>query len=64
MQDDWVYWLILVKFTYNNRVHASIRVTLFYAEKGFLPSIEATLQAIPADGSILDVLDAKAQADS
>ncbi len=35
----------------------------FYAEKGFHPSIEATVQAIPADGSVPDVPDARARAD-
>ncbi len=44
-------------------MHASTGVTPFYAEKGFHPSIEATVQAIPADGTVLDVPDAWARAD-
>jgi hypothetical protein len=43
LQDDWVYWLPLAEFAYNNSVHASTGITLFYAEKGFHPSIEATV---------------------
>jgi hypothetical protein len=36
---------------------------LFVAEKGFHPSIEATIRAIAADTSILDMPDAKALSD-
>ncbi len=63
MQEDWVHWLPLAEFAYNNSVHASTGVTPFYAEKGFHPSVEATVQAIPADGSVPDVPDARARAD-
>jgi hypothetical protein len=44
-----VHWLPLAKFAYNNSIHASTDVTPFFAEKGFHPSIEATVWAIPAD---------------
>jgi hypothetical protein len=63
LQDDWVYWLPLAGFAYSNSVHASTGVTPFYAEKGFHPGIEATVQAIPADGTVPDVPDAKARAE-
>ncbi len=63
LQDDWVYWLPLAEFAYNNSVHASVGVTPFYAEKGFHPSIEATIQDIPADRIVLDLPDARARAD-
>jgi hypothetical protein len=63
LQDHWVYWLPLAEFAYNNSVQASTDVTPFYAEKGFHPSIEATVQAIPADGTVPDVPDARAHAD-
>ncbi len=63
LQDDWVYWLPLAEFVDNNSVHASTGVTPFYAEKGFHPSMEATVQAIPADGTVPDVPDAKACAE-
>ncbi len=61
LQDDWVYWLPLAELAYNNSVHASTSVTLFYAEKGFHPSIEATVQAIPANGSVTDLPDVMAR---
>ncbi len=54
-------WLPLAKFAYNNSIHASTGATPFFAEKSFHPSIEATVRAILADGSILDVSDAGAQ---
>ncbi len=63
LQDDWVYWLPLAELAYNNSLHASTGVTPFYAKKGFHPSIEATVQAIPADGTAPDVPDAKASAE-
>ncbi len=59
-----MHGLPLAKFTYNNSVHASTGVTSFYAEKGFHPSIEANVQAIPADRSVPDVPDAKARAEN
>jgi hypothetical protein len=63
LQVDWVHWLHLAEFTYNNSVHASTGVMPFFAEMGFHPSIEATVQAIPADGSVHNVLDAKVRAE-
>jgi hypothetical protein len=53
----------LAEFAYNNSIHASTGVMPFYAEKGFHPSIEATVQAIPADRSVPDVPDAMACAE-
>ena len=35
MQDDWVKWLFIVKFTNNNNVLTFISVLFFYANKGF-----------------------------
>jgi hypothetical protein len=58
-----VHWLTLAKFAYNNSVHASTGVTPFFAEKCFYLSLKATVWAIPADGSVPDVPDAKAQAE-
>ncbi len=58
-----MHWLPLAEFAYNNSVHASTGVTPFFAEKGFHPSIEATVRAIPADGSVPDVPDDKARAE-
>ncbi len=63
LQDDWVHWLPLAEFTYNISVHASTSVTLLITEKGAHPSIKTTIWAIPADGSISDMLDTKAQAE-
>jgi hypothetical protein len=44
-----VYWLPLAEFAYNTSIHASIDVTLFFAEKGFYPIIEVTIRAILAN---------------
>jgi hypothetical protein len=63
LHDDWVHWLPLAEFAYNNSVHASTGVTPFFTEKGFHPSIEATVQANLANRSVPDVPDAKAQAE-
>jgi hypothetical protein len=58
-----VHWLPLAKFAYNLSVNASTNVMLFFAKKGFHHSIEATVRAIVANGSVPNVADAKAQAE-
>ncbi len=58
-----MHWLPLAEFAYYNSVHASTGVMLFIAEKGLNPSIEATFRAIPADKSIRNVHNGKAQAE-
>jgi hypothetical protein len=63
LQDDWVHLLPLAKFAYNNWVHALTGFTPFFAKNNFHPSIEATVGAILADGSIPDVPDAKVWAE-
>ena len=35
LQDNWVCWLSIVKFTDNNAVNKSIKMTPFYLNKGF-----------------------------
>ena len=35
MQDDWVKWLLIIKFANNNNVSTFIKVSLFYANKEF-----------------------------
>jgi hypothetical protein len=32
MQDHWVYWLTIAKFSYNNSIHTSQSITPVYAE--------------------------------
>ncbi len=62
-QDNWVTWLPLAEFAYNNSVHASTGVTPFYAEQMVHPSIEEAVRDAPVDGSVPDVPDAKARAE-
>ena len=38
-QDDWVDWLKLMMFTYNNAKHSSSGVSLFFANHGFHPNL-------------------------
>ena len=38
-QNNWSDLLPLVKFTYNNPLNAMMGLTLFYANKGYHPSI-------------------------
>ncbi len=56
-----MHWLPLAEFANNNSIHALTGATPFFAEKGFHPSIKATIEVIPADGSVPDVPDAKAR---
>jgi hypothetical protein len=62
-QDDWVTLLPLAEFVYNNIVHASTGVTLFYAEPMVHPSIEEVIRNFPANRSVPDVPEAKARAE-
>jgi hypothetical protein len=62
-QDDSVSWLPLAEFAYNNSVHASTGVTPFHAERMVYPNIEEGVREILANGSVLDMPDAKARAE-
>ena len=35
LQNNWVYWLSIIKFADNNAVNKSIEIILFYFNKGF-----------------------------
>jgi hypothetical protein len=63
LEDDWVHWLPLAEFPYNNGVHVSTGAMPFFAEKSFHPSIEATIWAFLANGLVPDVPDPKAWAE-
>src|SRR5882672_5555600 len=42
-QDDWVDFLPLAEFAYNNTSHLATMVTPFFANKGFHPKLEVSL---------------------
>ena len=45
-QDDWLYWLPITEFAYNNSLHSVINMTLFEAMFGEAPKWEdSTLEA-------------------
>jgi hypothetical protein len=56
--DDWVTWLPLAEFAYNNSVHTFTGVMPFYVEQMVHPSIEEAIHNILANGSVSDVPDA------
>ena len=37
LQNNWVHWLLIVKFTDNNAVNKFTKMTPFYLNKGFSP---------------------------
>ena len=39
LQDDWVKWLLLAKFTQNNIQSSSSGISPFFANKGFHPKL-------------------------
>ena len=41
-QDDWVDWIRLAEFQYNNLVHEATHIMLFYANYGFHPTFSVT----------------------
>ncbi len=58
-----MHQLPLAEFAYNNSYDATTSVKLFFAEKGFNPSIEAIVPGIPAYRSVPDVPDEKTWAE-
>jgi hypothetical protein len=62
LQDDWVHWLPLAKFAYNNSIHASTGLTPFYAEKAHHPELSECIREVQADCSVPDVPDTCARA--
>jgi Chromo (CHRromatin Organisation MOdifier) domain len=36
-QDDWVEWITIAEFSYNNKIHSSTKVSPFYANYGYHP---------------------------
>jgi hypothetical protein len=57
LQAKWVHRLPFAKFAYNHSIHASTGITIFFAEKGFHPSIQATVWVSPADRYMHNVPD-------
>ena len=45
-QDDWINYLPLAEFSYNNTIHQSTRMTPFYAARGYHPRFESSLLPI------------------
>ena len=48
-QDDWVNLLPLAEFVYNNTSHSATMVTPFFANKGFNPKLEVSLEPVVSD---------------
>src|SRR5260370_37543329 len=55
-QDDWVDWIGLAEFQYNNLIHDSTHVMPFYPNYGFHPSFSVTplQKSIPPLPAITD----------
>ena len=45
-QDDWVKWLPLTEFAYNNTIHATLSIIPFYAIYGYNPSSGTELKSL------------------
>src|SRR5882672_3158322 len=50
-QDDWVDFLPLSEFAYNNMSHSATMVTPFFANKGFHPKLEVSLESVVSDAA-------------
>src|SRR5882724_3180251 len=48
-QDNWVNLLPLAEFAYNNTSHSATMVTPFFANKGFHPKLEVSLEPVVSD---------------
>src|SRR5467141_680408 len=50
-QDDWVDFLPLAEFAYNTTSHSATMVTPFFANKGFHPKLEVSLESVVSDAA-------------
>jgi hypothetical protein len=57
LQDNWAPLLPLAEFAYNNAEHSAMKLTPFFANKGFHPNIEINIEAVPATEANQAVLD-------
>ncbi len=57
-----VHWLSLSIFTYNNSVHASTGLMLFYAEKAHHRKLSKCIRKVLANGSVPNISNARARA--
>jgi len=48
-QDNWVNLLPLAEFAYNNTSHSATMVTPFFANEGFYPKLEVSLEPVVSD---------------
>jgi len=55
-QDDWVDWIRLAEFQYNNLIHEATHIMLFYANYSFYPTFSVTplWKSIPPLPAITD----------
>ena len=58
-QDDWEHLLPLAEFAYNNTQHSATSVTPFFANKGFHPRLEVSLNSVPSESAHEMALDLK-----
>ena len=52
-QEDWVDFLAMAEFAYNNSIHASTRVSPFFANYGFHPRFNISIPAISVNPSVV-----------
>jgi len=50
-QDDWVNFLPLAKFVYNNTLHSETMLAPFFANKGFHPKLEVSLKPVVSEAA-------------
>ena len=50
-QDNWEHILPLAEFAYNNTQHSATSVTPFFANKGFHPRLEVSLNSVPSESA-------------
>jgi hypothetical protein len=51
LQDDWAHLLPVAEFAYNNTVHSATSMTPFFANKGYHPKLDISIEAVPSESA-------------
>jgi hypothetical protein len=62
LQDDWLHWLLLAEFAYNNSLCSLTGLTPFDVERAYHPDMSERMRWVPANDSVPYIFNARARA--